>query len=107
MTEQTMETLRMAGPLLRNNEMAQAIIEAIQEDNPDKQMTVADHTGYIRVEGRDGLLLRRSTVESILGRPFRMQELELIMPGFSGQIETTTEFVRWYFKSWCSNNETK
>lgn len=99
MTEPTIDTIRMAGPLLRNNEMAQAIIEAIQEDNPGKQMTVADHTGYIRVEGPDGLLLRRTTVESILGRPFRMQELELIMPGFSGQIETTTEFVRWYFKS--------
>jgi toluene monooxygenase system protein D len=96
---QSTTATRMAGPLLRNNEMAEAIIEAIQEDNPDKPMTVADHTGYIRVECADGLVLRRATVESILGRPFRMQELELIMPGFSGQIETTSEFVRWYFKS--------
>jgi hypothetical protein len=28
-----------------------------------------------------------------------MQELELIMSAFSGQIEMTTEYARWYFKS--------
>ena len=91
--------MRTAGPLLRSGEMAEAIVEALAEDNPGKDLTVADHSGYIRVEGPEGLVLRRATVELILGRPFRMQELALTMTGFSGKIETTTDYVRWYFKS--------
>ena len=93
------EDVRTAGPVLRSSEMAQIIVEALKEDNPGTELMVADHGGYIRVEGSGGLVLRRATVELVLGRPFRMQELELIMTGFSGKIETTTEQVRWYFRS--------
>ena len=94
-----MTVTRPAGPILRNSEMTQAIVEAMEEDNPSKQMIIADHNGYMRVEAEDGLILRRETVEAVLGRKFRMQELELIMSAFSGQIEMTTEYARWYFKS--------
>ena len=97
--EEMTDAVRTAGPLLRSGEMAQAIVEALAEDNPGKALTVADHSGYIRVEGPEGLVLRRETVTSILGRPFRMEELALTMTGFSGKIETTTDYVRWYFKS--------
>jgi toluene monooxygenase system protein D len=94
-----MTVIRPAGPVLRNSEMTQAIVEAMEEDNPSKTMLIADHNGYMRVEAEDGLILRRETVEAVLGRKFRMQELELIMSAFSGQIEMTTEYARWYFKS--------
>jgi toluene monooxygenase system protein D len=94
-----MSVIRPAGPVLRNSEMTQAIVEAMEEDNPSKKMIIADHNGYMRVEAEDGLILRRATVEGVLGRKFRMQELELIMSAFSGQIEMTTEYARWYFKS--------
>jgi toluene monooxygenase system protein D len=90
---------RPAGPILRNSEMTKAIVEAMEEDNPSKTMKIADHHGYMRVEAEDGLILRRETVEAVLGRKFRMQEIELIMSAFSGQIEMTTEYARWYFKS--------
>jgi len=93
------DPIRSAGPLLRSGEMADAIVEALEEDNPEKVVTVADHSGYIRVEGPEGLVLRRATVELILGRQFGMQELALIMTGFSGKIEMTTDYVRWYFKT--------
>lgn len=93
------DEVRTAGPVLRSSEMAQMIVDALREDNPGTELIVADHSGYIRVEGAGGLVLRRATVEQVLGRPFRMQELELIMTGFSGKIETTTEEVRWYFRS--------
>jgi toluene monooxygenase system protein D len=87
-----------AGPLLRSGEVADALIEALREDNADKELTIADHGGYIRVEGPGGLVLNRSTAEHMLGRPFSMQELEIYMTGFSGKIYTTTESVRWFFK---------
>jgi len=94
-----MTVSRPAGPVLRNSEMTLAIVEAMEEDNPGKTMMIADHHGYMRVEAEDGLILRRETVEAVLGRKFRMQEIELIMSAFSGQIEMTTEYARWYFKS--------
>lgn len=93
----------LAGPLLRSGEVADALIDALREDNADKELKIADHGGYIRVEGPGGLVLNRSTAEQMLGRSFSMQELEIYMTGFSGKIYTTTESVRWFFKN-PSNN---
>jgi toluene monooxygenase system protein D len=88
-----------AGPLLRSGEVADALIDALREDNADKELRIADHGGYIRVEGPGGLVLNRATVQQMLGRTFSMQELEIYMTGFSGKIYTTTESVRWFFKN--------
>jgi toluene monooxygenase system protein D len=88
----------LAGPLLRSGEVTDALIDALREDNAGKELVIADHGGYIRVEGAGGLVLNRATAEYMLGRPFVMQELELYMTGFSGKIYTTTESVRWFFK---------
>ena len=90
---------RMAGPVLRGGEMAQVILEAIEEENVGVSMIVGDHNGYIRIEGEEGLTLHRATIEAVLGRPFRMAELEIVMTGFSGKIELTADHVRWYFKN--------
>ncbi len=87
----------MAGPVLRGGETTMAIVDAIVEDNPEKDVKIADHGAYIRVEAEGGVILRRQTVETMLGRPFRMQEIEVYLTGFSGKIETTQESVRWYF----------
>ena len=88
----------MAGPLLRGGEIALAACEAIREDNPGKEILIEDHRTYMRVEADGGLIIRRRTMEEILGRPFRMQELEVNLSGFSGQIETDEDFMRWYLK---------
>jgi len=88
----------MAGPLLRGGEIAMAACEAIQEDNPDKEIVIEDHRTYMRVEADGGLIIRRKTMEEVLGRPFRMQELEVNLTGFSGQIETTEDHMRWFLK---------
>jgi toluene monooxygenase system protein D len=88
----------MAGPLLRGGEIAIAACEAIQEDNPDKRILIEDHRTYVRVEAEGGLIIRRKTMEEILGRPFRMQELEVNLTGFSGQIETDENYMKWFLK---------
>ncbi|MEV5408771.1 MmoB/DmpM family protein [Thermopolyspora sp. NPDC052614] len=89
---------RTAGPLLRSGDTTDAVIEALREDNPGSELLIQDHGGYLRIEGEDGLLLRRETAERALGRPFRMQEIELLMAGYSGMIALTEESARWYFK---------
>lgn len=88
----------MAGPVLRGGDIAVAAIEAIREDNPDKEIVVEDHGTYVRIEAVDGLVIRRKTVEEILGRPFNLQELQGNLSSFSGQIDTKDDYIRWYFK---------
>jgi toluene monooxygenase system protein D len=90
---------RMAGPVLRGSEVAVAVVEAIRTDNPEKDVLVADHGAYLRVEAENGLIVKRDSVEAALGRSFEMQEIEIHLAGFSGKIEVTEEYVRWFFKS--------
>jgi len=87
----------LAGPLLRGGEISVVAVDAIIEDNPDKEVLVDDHRTYVRVEAEGGLVIRRDTMERLLGRSFPMQELEVWLTGYSGQIETHDEYMRWFF----------
>ena len=86
------------GPVLSAGEIADAAIEAIYEDNPDKDVTVHDHQAYIRVETDTVCFIQRETMEAKLGRPFQMQELETVLSSFAGQIETSTDYMRFYLE---------
>jgi toluene monooxygenase system protein D len=90
---------RLAGPVLRSSELALAAADAIREDNPNKDVIVDDHGGYIRIEAEEGLVLRKATMEEHLGRSFSINEIEHDLISFSGQIELTDDTVRWYFNS--------
>jgi toluene monooxygenase system protein D len=89
-------THNKVGPVLRAGEIADAAIEAVYEDNPEKEVHVEDRTAYVRVELDGECIIRRKTMEEILGRPFQMRELETVLGSFAGRIETTTEAVRFY-----------
>jgi toluene monooxygenase system protein D len=85
------------GPVLRASPLTAAVIEAAEEDNPDKTIRVDDKVAYVRVDCEGELILRRETLERALGRPFRMSELEVELGSFAGRIETTEDHVRFYF----------
>lgn len=84
------------GPVLSAGEIADAAVEAIQQDNPDRDIRIEDHTAYIRIETQTECVIRRQTLEACLGRPFQMQELETVLSSFAGQIETSSEYMRFY-----------
>jgi toluene monooxygenase system protein D len=88
----------LVGPVLCWGEIADAVSIAAQEDNPGKRITIDEHASYIRVQAEDECIVRRETIEKALGRPFQMQELELCMSSFAGQIETSTSFMRFYLQ---------
>ena len=75
------------GPVMRAGELATAVIEAAREDNPDREIRVADKLAYIRIDTDHELILRRETIERALGRPFKMNELEMDLSSFAGRIE--------------------
>ena len=86
------------GPIIRSGEVAQAVAEAVEIDNPDKEIFVDDKVAYVRIAMENECILRKETMEEILGREFEMRELEINLSSFAGQIETTPDYVRFYFE---------
>ena len=89
----------MVGPVLRGGDIAEAAVEAMIEDNPGKNVKVDDHKTYVRVSVDRECLIKAATMSEILGCPFEMQELEINMSAFAGQIETTESYMRFYLNS--------
>lgn len=86
------------GPVLRNSDITEGVIEAAHEDNPGKDIHVDDKIAYVRIDTDGELILRRETLERTLGRPFRMAELEVNLGSFAGRIETSNDYVRFYYE---------
>ncbi len=86
------------GPVLRASSITAGVIEAAHEDNPGKEINVDDKLAYVRIYADGELILRRATLEEALGRPFRMSELEVNLSSFAGRIETTADYVRFYYE---------
>ena len=86
------------GPILRAGPLTAGVIEAAEEDNPGKTIRVDDKVAYVRIDTDGEMILRRATLERTLGRPFKMSEFEVNLGSFAGRIETTDEFVRFYYE---------
>ena len=84
------------GPIMRAGDMADAVAEAAEIDNPGKEIKVDDKLAYLRISTDGEMVLRRETIEECLGRPFNMSELEINMSSFAGQIESNSEQARFY-----------
>lgn len=87
----------LVGPVMRAGDLAQAVIEAAKLDNPGKEVFVDDKRAYIRIHTEHEMILRQATIEEELGRPFKMNDLEVDLSSFAGQIESRDDSVRFYF----------
>ena len=87
----------MVGPVMRAGDLAMAIIEAAKVDNPGKEVFVDDKRAYIRIHTEHEMVLHRATIEDELGRPFKMNDLEVDLSSFAGQIESGDNSIRFYF----------
>lgn len=86
------------GPVLRAGEVADAVVEAIQEDNPDKEFVIENRVAYVRVETEGECFIRQETLSEMLGRPITMPEVEINLTSFAGRIETTDTYMRFYLE---------
>ena len=86
------------GPVLRAGEVADAVVEAIQEDNPDKEFVIENRIAYVRVETEGECFIRQDTLSEMLGRPITMPEVEINLTSFAGRIETTDTYMRFYLE---------
>lgn len=92
------EMRNAVGPVLRAGEMADAMIQALEEDNPGKEFNVQDHIAYVRIETEGECIVRRETLERALGRAVQMPEVEVSLTSFAGRIETSDDYMRFYLE---------
>jgi toluene monooxygenase system protein D len=86
------------GPVLGMSDDIDAIIAAIMDDNPGKQISVVDRGAYTRISGEGELRVTRESIRRHLGRDFEMRQLEGVMSAFAGRIDITSDEVRWRLK---------
>jgi toluene monooxygenase system protein D len=90
------ESNRQVGPVLRSGELADAVLAAVEDDNPQQEVHVVDRGDYVRIH-TDGLCrVTRASVERHLGRSFDLASLEVEMPSFSGRLRTRHDEFVWY-----------
>lgn len=90
---------RLVGPVARgfDPDIVDALVTAIEIDNPDAKIVVEDHGGYVRIHAPHRLRLTRASLEEAVGRPFPLAGLEPAIVSFAGRMryEGDDELV-WY-----------
>jgi phenol/toluene 2-monooxygenase (NADH) P2/A2 len=76
----------------QTNEDSRPIIEAIQADNP--HALVNTFPAMVKIDAVGRLVVKRESVEALIGRSFDLRELQLNLISLGGNIiETDDEFI--------------
>jgi toluene monooxygenase system protein D len=92
---------KFVGPVLRgmDQDIIEALLMAIEADNPDAELLYEDHGGYVRIHTPWRCRVTRKSLEAALGRPFRLAELEPSLSAFAGRMRSVgDEALEWYLE---------
>lgn len=78
--------VKLVGPVVRDPQLAQALVAAIEADNPGVEVTVEDRGGYIRIHTPQRCRITRRSLQEALGRPIRLPEIEPELVSFAGRM---------------------
>jgi phenol hydroxylase P2 protein len=70
---------------LQANEETRPIVEAILLDNPHAR--VDQQPAMVRIEAPERLVIRRDSVEALLGQPYDLQALQINLITLSGNVD--------------------
>lgn len=87
----------LVGPCVRCGDVADAVVEAARDDNPEHDVIVEQHSAYVRIKVEQVCVLRRETIERHLGRPFQLWELQADLAAIAGQMEMADGEIRFYY----------
>ncbi len=95
-----MSNRKLVGPVIRgmDGELAEAVIAAVERDNPDREVVVDDQGGYVRINTEQRCVLTRSTLEDELGRSYPLSRLEQALASFAGRVSTSDDEFVWYLE---------
>lgn len=88
---------RAVGPVVRSGPLADAVIDAVADDNPDSDVLVVDRGDYVRIHTARTCRLTRESLQRHLGRPFELAALEIEMPAFKGRLRTRVDEYVWSY----------
>lgn len=71
--------------IVQDNEDARPIIEAIEQDN--EGVNVQYQPGMVRMERAGSLVVKRETVEELIGREWDIQEIHLVLISIAGNVD--------------------
>ena len=89
----------MVGPVMRSGSLADAVIDAVTDDNPEQDVHVFDRGDYVRIHTERNCRLTKASIEKHLGRSFELALLEAEMPSFKGRMESSTGEMRWFYNA--------
>jgi phenol/toluene 2-monooxygenase (NADH) P2/A2 len=67
------------------NEDSRPVVEAILADNPEA--TAVTTIGLVKIDSPNRLIVKRETIEEIIGRKFDLQQIHLSLVTLSGYID--------------------
>lgn len=82
---------------LQTNEETRPIIEAILQDNPNA--VVDEQPAMVKINADGRLVVRRETIEELIGRDYDLQELQVNMITMSGNLDQTDDEIILFWKS--------
>lgn len=74
---------------LQTNEESRALVEAILADNPEA--VVNEQPAMVKIDVPNRLVIRRTTVEERIGRPYDLQEMQVHLITLSGHVDETED----------------
>lgn len=94
------DQLKLVGPVIRGAEgdLADALITAMEADNPGAQIYVDDRGGYIRINMAERCVVTRASLEEALGKSFPLVQIEPALCGFAGRIDMGEDQVVWFLE---------
>ena len=88
--------VRLVGVDLQDSEDTRALIEAIEDDNPD--VNLRRMPGLVKLQSPGQLVIRRESVEQRLGREWETHEFQLSIVSYVGNIDVWDDdeiVIKW------------
>ena len=82
---------------LQTNEDTRPIIEAILQDNPGA--VVDEQPAMVKINADGRLVVRRETIEELIGRDYDLQEMQVHMITMSGNLDQTDDEMTLFWNA--------
>ena len=86
---------RFVGPVIKNGEVGDAVVEAVYEDNKGRKIEIEEHASYFRIKVEKECVIRFETVSEMLGRDATRADIEANMPSLEGFIRIESDQIRF------------
>ena len=86
---------RFVGPVIKNGEVGDAVVEAVYEDNKGRKIEIEEHASYFRIKVEKECVIRFETVSEMLGRDVSRADIEANMPSLEGFIRIESDQIRF------------